>query len=239
MHARFYEGKKKMDLYFDCSNGISTDMVLMALLDLGADRDFVFRETAKLGLHERADEIIKSKETKSPAHHKKRSFKDIEDILKNSGLDKRTKSMALKIYTFIAEAEGQVHKKSMDTIHFHELGRDRAIINIVGVSAALSYLDPHDIYCSEIHDGCGHIDCAHGRVPVPVPAVRAMMKGTGYRFVQDDIETEMVTPGGLGILKGAGASYRKKPKEKEIYKTGIGRGTRDTGRDGLKIHILK
>ena len=239
MHARFYEGKKKMDLYFDCSNGISTDMVLMALLDLGADRDFVFRETAKLGLHERADEIIKSKETKSPAHHKKRSFKDIEDILKNSGLDKRTKSMALKIYTFIAEAEGQVHKKSMDTIHFHELGRDRAIINIVGVSAALSYLDPHDIYCSEIHDGCGHIDCAHGRVPVPVPAVRAMMKGTGYRFVQDDIETEMVTPGGLGILIGAGASYRKKPKEKEIYKTGIGRGTRDTGRDGLKIHILK
>lgn len=239
MHARFYEGKKKMDLYFDCSNGISTDMVLMALLDLGADRDFVFRETAKLGLHERADEIIKSKETKSPAHHKKRSFKDIEDILKNSGLDKRTKSMALKIYTFIAEAEGQVHKKSMDTIHFHELGRDRAIINIVGVSAALSYLDPHDIYCSEIHDGCGHIDCAHGRVPVPVPAVSAMMKGTGYRFVQDDIETEMVTPGGLGILIGAGASYRKKPKEKEIYKTGIGRGTRDTGRDGLKIHILK
>jgi uncharacterized protein (DUF111 family) len=214
-------------------------MVLMALLDLGADRDFVFRETAKLGLHERADEIIKSKETKSPAHHKKRSFKDIEDILKNSGLEKRTKSMALKIYTFIAEAEGQVHKKSMDTIHFHELGRDRAIINIVGVSAALSYLDPHDIYCSEIHDGCGHIDCAHGRVPVPVPAVSAMMKGTGYRFVQDDIETEMVTPGGLGILIGAGASYRKKPKEKEIYKTGIGRGTRDTGRDGLKIHILK
>ena len=239
MHARFYEGKKKMDLYFDCSNGISTDMVLMALLDLGADRDFVFRETAKLGLHERADEIIKSKETKSPAHHKKRSFKDIEDILKNSGLDKSTKSMALKIYTVIAEAEGQVHKKSMDTIHFHELGRDRAIINIVGVSAALSYLDPHDIYCSEIHDGCGHIDCAHGRVPVPVPAVRAMMKGTGYRFVQDDIETEMVTPGGLGILIGAGASYRKKPKEKEIYKTGIGSGTRDTGRDGLKIHILK
>lgn len=239
MHARFYEGKKKMDLYFDCSNGISTDMVLMALLDLGADRNFVLRETEKLGLHERPDEIIKSKEIKSPAHHRKRSFKDIEDILKNSGLDKSTKSMALKIYTVIAEAEGQVHKKSMDTIHFHELGRDRAIINIVGVSAALSYLDPHDIYCSEIHDGCGHIDCAHGRVPVPVPAVHAMMKGTGYRFVQDDIETEMVTPGGLGILIGAGASYRKKPKEKEIYKTGIGRGTRDTGRDGLKIHILK
>ena len=239
MHARFYEEEKKMYLYFDCSNGISTDMVLLALLDLGADRDFVLWETEKLGLHKSPDEIIKSKETKPRVHHSKRSFRDIEDILKNSGLEKNTKSMALKIYTVIAEAEGEVHKKSMDTIHFHELGRERAIINIVGVSAALSDLHPHDTYCSEIHDGCGYIDCAHGRVPVPVPAVRAMMKGTGYRFVQDDIETEMVTPGGLGILKGIGASYRKKPNEKEIYKTGIGRGTRETGRDGLKIYILK
>ncbi len=228
-----------MDLYFDCSNGISTDMVLLALLDLGADRDFVLRETDKLNICERPNEIVKKKKKNLCDHNTKRSFREIEDILRKSGLDDNTKRRALKIYTVIAEAEAEVHGKSMDTVHFHELGRDRAIINVVGVSAALSNLYPDNIYCSEIHDGFGHIDCDHGRIPVPVPAVRAMMKGTGYRFVQDEIETEMVTPGGLGILKGSGASYRKKPEDKDIYKTGIGKGTRDTGRNGLKIHILK
>lgn len=211
-----------MKIYIDCTNGISTDMVLKALIDLGADEDLISGQTAALG---------------ELPHH--RSYLDIKKMFEESGLAAGVKEKVLAVYRAIADAEAEVHGESLATVHFHEVGRDEAIRNIVSVAAALNSLNAERIYCSALHDGHGTIQCSHGTIPVPVPAVQAMKQQCDYVFVKDDIDTEMVTPGGLAVLIGIGAEKADQLNEERIIRTGIGRGTRDTGRDGLRIHEIK
>ncbi|MEA4923649.1 MAG: nickel insertion protein [Eubacteriaceae bacterium] len=208
-----------MDIYIDCTNGISTDMVLNALIDLGADEKIIEEQINALG---------------DLPHH--RGYKDIKKMLETSSADEEVKKKALLVYGAIARAEAEVHGETLDTVHFHEVGRDEAIRNIVSVAAALKVLGVDKIYCSEIHDGHGTIKCSHGIIPVPVPAVTALKKQCDHVFCEDDINTEMVTPGGLALLIGIGAVKSDPPKK--IIKTGVGKGTRDIGRDGLKIHSI-
>ncbi|MGI6722370.1 MAG: nickel insertion protein [Anaerovoracaceae bacterium] len=211
-----------MKIFIDCTNGISTDMVLKALIDLGADEAEIAAETAKLG---------------ELPHH--RGYRDIKNMLQGCGLSESVKEKALAVYLAIAKAEAEVHGETLETVHFHEVGRDQAIMNIVSVAAALDVLGADQISCSDLHDGHGTIECSHGKIPVPVPAVQALKKQCDYVFREDDIDTEMVTPGGLALLIGIGATKGRMPAAEEIAATGVGQGTRDTGRDGLKIYSLK
>lgn len=210
-----------MKLYMDCTNGISSDMVLMALLDLGADKRACDKGVESLRLER--------------DHYHSRSYGDIKKIINEGELSPRAKEIALKTYEAIAIAEAEVHEETVETVHFHEVGRAKAIENIVGAAIALDSLNPEGVYCSAIHDGHGTILCSHGEIPVPVPAVAAMMKVCDYDFVTDDIETEMVTPTGLALLIGMDA---QKGELSAIKKTGVGKGTRDIGRGGLKVHII-
>jgi uncharacterized protein (DUF111 family) len=221
-----------MKLYIDCTNGISSDMVLSALLDLGADEEICDKGVKSLGLHQRQDHGHQGEGT----HHHSRSYEEVKSIIGAGELSDRAKAIALRTYQVIAAAEAEVHGETLETVHFHEVGRDRAIENIVGAAIAVDQLDPLEIYCSPIHDGHGTIRCSHGVIPVPVPAVAAMMEGREYDFVTDDVETEMVTPTGLGLLIGMGA---KRGEVSVIKKTGVGLGTRDIGRGGLKIHAME
>jgi len=201
-----------MKLFFDCSNGISSDMVLKALNGLGASPGHV---------------VIPQCSAK---------WREIEKTLKGLDISSEAKDMAISIYSVIARAEAEVHGETLDTVHFHEVARPQAIENIVSVAVSLTKLGPDEIIVSPIHDGHGQIKCSHGIISVPVPAVEAMKKYCDYEFVQDAIETEMVTPSGLAVLIGAGARSGKKGS---VIRSGTGKGTRDIGRGGLTVSITE
>lgn len=146
-------------------------------------------------------------EHEAHAHHHEhgRSYHAVVEIIENSGFSSKAKETALSIYRHIAEAEAKVHGESMETIHFHEVGRDEAIKNALGIGMALEQIAPDEIYTSPIYDGKGTVVCSHGEIPVPVPAVMALREKCSYMFKQADVNMEMVTPSGLASLMGMGA----------------------------------
>jgi len=105
-------------------------------------------------------------------------------------------------------------------------------------AAMLDSMGVDKIVCSEVCDGCGTIECSHGIIPVPVPAVKAMMDSCDYVFKTEPVSTELVTPSGLGMLIGMGAECAPRP-EGSIIAKGIGYGGRDTGRGGMEIYIIE
>lgn len=215
-------------LYFDCGSGISGDMVLKALMELGAD----ISEAEKLQLPEEGHH-------RHEHSHSHRGYQEIRDLIRSSAMSEQTKETALSIYRVIARAEAKVHDSDIERVHFHEVGRDQAIRNITGIAAALKDLEIQEIYCSPLHDGKGFIQCSHGTIPVPVPAVMAMREECDYRFVTDEVETEMVTPSGLGILMGIGAECVEKLPSGRVIKTAVAKGGRDTGKEGLKVSLIE
>jgi uncharacterized protein (DUF111 family) len=120
---------------------------------------------------------------------------------------------------------------------FHEVGAVDSIVDIVGAAICVDLLRVDEVYCSPVHDGSGFINCRHGLIPVPVPAVMEMLKGSGISIVGEDVNTEMVTPTGFGILKGLGAKCARLP-EIRVSDVGYGFGKRDTGRfNALRVII--
>jgi uncharacterized protein (DUF111 family) len=281
------ESKEKI-LYFEAPDGISGDMTLGALIDLGADADAIRAELDKFvpekygliahpfernGIHGvNLDVLVEEHEEEEPAHvdlgdmvhqfnyegpaetpqglrdhvheysyhevlkghgaHGHRHYSDIQAMIQNSGITDRAKRYALAIFDVIAEAEAAVHQTDKTEVAFHEVGAMDSIIDIVGTAIAVDILGAERFYCSAPHDGSGKIICRHGIIPVPVPAVAEMARGSGIPIViEEAVNTEMITPTGYGILKGLGA--RLKPRL-GIYaeKVGYGFGKRDTGRFG-------
>lgn len=230
-----------MKLYFDCTSGVSSDMVLKALIQLGGETG----EAEKLDLPDHSHDHSHSHEGHEHDHghhhhhHGHRSHQEVKKLIMDSDLSEEVKDTALAVYQVIARGEAKVHGDTIEEVHFHEVGRDEAIRNIVGIAAALKSLQITDIYCSALHDGKGFIECSHGTIPVPVPAVMAMRENCDYKFVTEEIETELVTPSGLGILMGIGARYTGEMPPGKIVKTALAKGGRDTGKEGLKACLIQ
>lgn len=233
-------------IYIDCTNGISSDMVLMALRGLGAEADL----TGKLHFHEHThmhghehehDHGHEHAHDHEYAHgHDHASYQDVLHIIEHSHVSERVKATARSIYRVIAEAEARVHGATLETVHFHEVGRREAIENILSIAAAMEELKVEEVFCSDVHDGYGTILCSHGEIPVPVPAVAAMMQKSDLVFVTDEIPTEMVTPSGLGVLMGIGAKGTGEMPSAFIgAKSALGKGGRDIGREGLRIYLAE
>lgn len=215
-----------MKLYFDCTSGISSDMILNALTRMGGD-----------GVWAKLVEI--PADSPNEDGHQHRSYKEVKDIIENSQMTDKVRATAYAIYDVIAKAEAKVHGTTVEEVHFHEVGRDQAIRNIVGVAGAVNSLFIDEIYCSAIHDGTGTIQCSHGEIPVPVPAVQAMMEECDYEFVTDeDVKTEMVTPSGLAVLIGIGAKCVPEMPEGVLLQDVTIKGGRDTGKDGLRVCLI-
>ena len=169
-----------------------------------------------------------------------RSWLKVRQLIEQSSFSDEAKAVALNIYQNIAEAEANVHGETLETIHFHEVGRDEAIKNALGIGMALEAIRPDEILVSSIYDGKGTVVCSHGEIPVPVPAVMALRAKCSYTFETADVNMEMVTPSGLASLMGIGAkpgSFPMKTQAAVIAGTEA-RGSRDTGRDGLKVYLL-
>ena len=253
------EQKNKI-LYIEANDGISGDMILGALIGLGAETGAICRELDKFvpekyeliahpfersGIHGiNLDVIVDFHEHDGEHHrhdHAKHShghYSDIKAMIESSGITNRAKDYALAIFDVIAEAEAAVHEREKSDVAFHEVGAMDSIIDIVGTAIAVDLLDATDFYCSAPHDGSGSITCQHGVIPVPVPAVMEMAKGSGIPIIiEEDVNTEMITPTGYGIIKGLGAKV--KPSIGILTENvGYGFGKRDTGRFGAVRIIL-
>ena len=189
-------------LYFDCTNGISGDMVLNGLSALGVPAEEI-KEALSGAI---SGDCCHSCHGHGHHHsHTHRSYTEIKEIITGSSLNEKAKAISLEIYETIAKAEASVHGTSLMETHFHEVGRNEAILNIMGVGYCIDRLDIKEVLCGEICDGHGTIICSHGEIPVPVPAVMAMRKNCSFTFGEKDVNTELVTPSGLGILIGIGA----------------------------------
>ncbi len=316
-------------LYFDCFSGISGDMTLGALLNLGIDKDLFLKELSKLNLtgykieigtksksgitctdvnviitedykkleekfekhqkemyeHELAhkanthvhidehgheyshehshdegeqEHIHEHSQEDSHSHHhdhghehehshdhmhthdhdhshphshshSMRNLKTIEMMIDWSDLNQNVKNLSKKIFREIAGAEAKVHNMEVENVTFHEVGAIDSIVDIVGSAICLDILGVQKVFSSPLHDGKGFIECQHGIIPVPVPAVMEMLAGSGIPLISEDVQTEMVTPTGMGIIKTIACGFGNIP-EVAIEKVGYGAGKRNTGR---------
>ncbi|AEF83259.1 nickel pincer cofactor biosynthesis protein LarC [Leadbettera azotonutricia] len=234
-------------LHFDCFAGISGDMSLGALVDLGVDPDELRDELNKLniggwkldftrderngisGTH--AMVILQDAHDHEHDHHHghdhghaHNSWKEIRSLIERSAVREGAKNKALDIFTRIAEAESQVHGIPVNDIGFHEVGALDSIIDIVGVAICLDILKPDRITSSIIELGGGTVKCAHGILPVPAPAVVILLKGLPVSA--GGFDKEMTTPTGAAILASCVDEFITGPVSYKVIKTGIGIGGR-------------
>lgn len=226
----------KKILYYDCFAGISGDMNLGALIDLGVDPDYLKNELEKLdidGFHLeikrdirrgvsgiKADVIIEN-----PENEKHRHLRHIEELINSSPLSDIIKENSLKIFDLIAEAEAKVHNITKQQVHFHEVGALDSIADIVGAAICLDYLDVDEVISSPLQLGGGMVNCAHGKMPVPAPATAEIVKNIPVKTGL--VNHEATTPTGAAIIV-ATANRFVANFDLKILKTGYGLGTRDS-----------
>ena len=295
-------------LYFDCASGISGDMTLGALLDLGTDEQQFLRELEKLhleGYHIAIEETEKNgirakhvtvcvdgvpeisenvslheyghmhsevhthehghmhgeTDTHDDGHmhgqihthdeghihgevhthehghmhgeahthehmHPHRNFADIRRIIGQSGLNENVKDLALRIFGRVAAAEAKVHGKSIEEVHFHEVGAVDSIIDIVGCAILIDMIKPDAVCASVLHEGNGFVRCQHGLLSVPVPATSEVLAAADAPLMQIDIEGELVTPTGAAIIAELAETFGTMPQMR-IEKIGWGAGTKN------------
>ncbi len=221
--------------YLDCFAGISGDMTLGALIDAGADFDSLKAELGKLrvgGYDIQAAKVTKSgisatDVTVSVEHHGAshgRSFSQIARIIEDSGLSEGVASMAIAIFRRLGEAEAEVHGKSIEEIHFHEVGAVDAIVDIVGACICLDMLGIERVHASPMPTFHGTVKMAHGAFPLPAPATIEILKGAPWREL--GIEGELVTPTGAAIAAEISAGFGPMPPM-TVQSVGYGAGKSD------------
>ena len=224
-----------MILYVDMFSGISGDMMLGALMDLGVPTDWLTEKLSHVlnGFRLRATSVyrhhLKATDLVVETHEGRgvsRNYKDIRALIENALLPEKVKLNSLKAFQKIAEAESGIHGHDIETIHFHEIGGIDSIVDIIGSFLCVDYLGIDTVYASVIPLGSGVVNCAHGVLPVPVPAVLAILKDTPV--TSSDAGTEIVTPTGAAIITTLASSFGPMP-DMRIRKTGYGAGKRETG----------
>jgi len=209
-------------------------MILGGLLELGIDGDALRAELAKLNLNgielviEKVDRSgINSThvEVKYPHEHVHRHLKDIVKIIDGSTLSAAVKQRAIAIFTRLAEAEAKVHGISIERVHFHEVGALDAIVDIVGACIGFEMLGIERFAASALNLGSGMVEMAHGKFPVPPPAVAELIKGIPAFATEGS--GELLTPTGAAIISTICDSYDVMPKI-SLEGIGYGAGTRDT-----------
>jgi hypothetical protein len=217
-------------LYLDIFSGISGDMFIGALIDLGVDAQQLEHKLRKFGL--KGYHLHVSRKRKSNiegvkfavhlaeahdsypddkhVHHgehghnhqhgDKRTFAEIRRLILKSKLSGWVKQKSVAVFRRVAEAEGKIHGLPPEQVHFHEVGAVDSIVDIVGACIALEMLGKPRVLASPVVEGVGWINCAHGRFPVPAPATLAILGARGIGITQCDEPHELVTPTGAALL---------------------------------------
>jgi len=200
---------KKNILYFDIIGGISGDMTLASLLDLGVPKEIFLQELNKLNMDNEFEIEIDYKYengikgTKvnviTKEQHCHRNLIDVYDIIDNSRLNNNIKERAKEIFMIVAKAEAKVHGTTIDKIHFHEVGAIDSIVDIVGSCILLDLLNIDKVYSTSVPLGSGFIQCAHGVIPAAAPATVEILKNIPVKF--NHVKGECTTPTGAAIIK--------------------------------------
>jgi len=222
--------------YFDCYSGISGDMILAALIDLGVKLKDIERNLNKIDIKGyklqkknvqrngvAGTQIKVVSRLKNNTSHPHRKFSDIKKIISNSDLASVVKTNSIEIFRRIAKVEAQIHKTTIEKIHFHEIGGIDSIVDIVGGVWAIESLKIDKIYSSALNVGEGFVDCAHGRLPVPAPATLKLLKG--IPIFSNGIRNELTTPTGAAIIGFYAEKFQSMPTM-TILKDGYGAGER-------------
>ncbi len=220
--------------YLDCFSGISGDMFIGALLDMGLPFDELKKAIESLPLHDYSIDCRHEMKNGLSAtkfdvsvdehHHVHRNLTDIEKIIKAGQLSDSVKQNSLAIFRDIAEAEGHIHNHPPEKVHFHEVGAVDSIIDIVGAAFGVEYLGITSFCSSHIPLGSGFIKSGHGIIPVPAPAAIAILKDVPV--YNSGLEFELVTPTGAAIVKQFVDSFEGMPPM-VVKNIGYGAGTRD------------
>ncbi|WP_445476332.1 nickel pincer cofactor biosynthesis protein LarC [Methanococcoides methylutens] len=220
-------------LIFEPFSGASGDMILGGLIGLGVDEDEL-RETIesavdvtvsvrtanKCGI-EATDVHIQTQDDKN-----KRRYADLIDTVKAAALPVEVEKSVLGVFRLIGEAESRIHGKSLEELHFHEVGQDDALADVIGSCYAIHKMEIDNIFCTPINVGGGNVKAAHGTFPVPAPATLEILKGSGLNIYSSG-ERELLTPTGAAILAYFAQPVDRLPMGK-ILETGYGAGDADT-----------
>jgi uncharacterized protein (TIGR00299 family) protein len=231
--------------WFHCGAGTAGDMTLASLVDAGADSlqviniigglaldDYalMFERTQRAGVGAtRAIVAVHDHDHHEHDHHEHdhhRAWRDVKKLLNDSELPTRVRDRAQKVFAVLAEVEANIHGVAIDDIEFHEVGSVDAIVDIVGVCAALEVLNIDRIFCSNIAVGHGHIKSAHGTLPNPAPAVTALAALRGVTLVGLDDHRELATPTGVALMVALADSFGAMPPL-TVSSVGYGAGTND------------
>jgi uncharacterized protein (TIGR00299 family) protein len=220
--------------YFDASSGLSGDMILGALLDLGASRtlfrkkmaelrlpvELAIRETKRASLRGLEVEV----KVKKGKESRPRRWRDVKSLIRKSPFSDTVKSGALAVFKTLFEAEAKVHGSNFEAAHLHEAAADDAIIDILGSCYLAEILDIGRVYCSPLNVGRGWVKSSHGLLPVPPPAVGEILKKVPVYSAWAD--EELVTPTGAAIIATWVRQFVAFP-ELSYQKIGYGAGSRD------------
>jgi len=216
--------------YFDCFSGISGDMVLGALLDLGMPSAVLLDALRKIPVTGYAIHVAKEQrglitgtrvqiEIDEQPH---RSFRDIQELFQQSKLEAKIRERILTVFENLAHAESKVHNLPVSEVHFHEVGAVDSILDIAGAVIGLDYLDVGKIYSSPLPIGRGFVTTHHGLLPLPAPATVMLLKG--IPIYGTNAERELVTPTGAAILSSLVDAYGPVPEMTLLY-SGYGVGS--------------
>ena len=219
-----------MIAWFDCFAGVSGDMVLGALADAGWPAERLCEIPSALGLEgvEVSLERVGRKgiqgmsvRIRARDSQQLRTLSVIEKVIGASSLPHEVRLRVIDIFRLLARAEADVHGCPVDSVHFHEIGAVDTIIDIAGAVLAVHDLGIETCTCSPMPAGRGFVDCAHGRLPLPAPAVSKLLQGVPVYGV--NVETELVTPTGAALMKGLCSEFGLMPAMK-VTRTGYGAG---------------
>ena len=220
--------------YLDCFSGISGDMFLGALIDAGLPFEDLKRALGTLPIDGYHIEITREKRNSlfgtqfgvrlENREQEDRGLREIQKIINESDLSKNVKDKSIKIFESIGREEGKIHNRSLDQVHFHEVGAIDSIIDIVGTVFGIEFLKINAIYASALPLGSGFVDTRHGRIPIPSPATIALLKGVPV--YDSGLKHELVTPTGAALVKGLADSFGSMPSMM-VDRVGYGVGSRD------------
>lgn len=247
-------------LYLEGASGISGDMTVAALLDLGANREkldavlksmnlegfeYQVSRRSSYGIAGTDFDVIlhdhhhHEHEHEHGHHHEHRNLDDVCAVIDRGTMTDGARELAKKIFRIVAEAESKAHGVPVSEVHFHEVGAIDSIVDIVSAAVLIDDLGIRECVVTGLAEGSGYVHCQHGDLPVPVPAVLNIAQAHGIALRTSAANGEMVTPTGIAIAAALRTRDRL-PAEYKVEKTGIGLGKRDFGRANiLRAMILE
>lgn len=232
--------------YLDCATGIAGDMCLGALVNSGVPLEYLIEQLKGLKIDQeyalRQEKVhrqgqlatkvhvdLLTQETHHPHHNHHgpvRHLPEIESMIQQANLSPQATQWSLDIFRQLAIAEGAVHGIEPEKVHFHEVGATDAIVDIVGTCLGLDYLKIETLYCSAMPTGGGTVWAAHGRLPVPVPAVMKLWESRQVPIYSNGLDQELVTPTGAAIAVTLVDRFGE-PPQMTLEKVGLGAGSKE------------